>query len=500
MSLRRVTARVRGLEPALAGMLVMALGAFAWGLPDADGVGHDAAISLKDEYRVQIIPLAAAAGAEYTPLYILRELHFNPDDGEDSTFCDDVQVFHNYQWSDGYNEQWWSRFAAYLAQCEAYRITVIPTLYDFCCSGAGPFGGYSVFDSADEDYVTSVVQYLDDSGVAYIINLGCEHNTLGYNPTASFLNDFIACLIGLGVSLAEEICIYDELLDDYDNGELDVIPGYVTDHGGYLPGGTAGHGQWSGDAAHTMNDEERMGGGGYPVPCGAVGYGSGWGGSGTTQQYINYLSACTGGIAAMNFWHLKAYNNCTNAVGGEDMEAIFAPHQRAAMIAVMSPALPAQASNPSPANGAAQVSLTADLGWTAGSGAIRHVVYFGTAGPGAFQGGQTNATFDPGPLQPNTTYYWRIDEVGDEGARMGEAWSFTTASGDVPGDFDGDQDVDQADFGYFQMCFSGAGNPCTPDCQEARLDADEDVDADDFSIFQACMSGPNVPGDPGCAD
>jgi len=44
--------------------------------------------------------------------------------------------------------------------------------------------------------------------------------------------------------------------------------------------------------------------------------------------------------------------------------------------------LPGQATNPSPANGATNVSITADLSWTAGSGATSHDVYFGTSSPG----------------------------------------------------------------------------------------------------------------------
>lgn len=63
-----------------------------------------------------------------------------------------------------------------------------------------------------------------------------------------------------------------------------------------------------------------------------------------------------------------------------------------------------------------------------------------------------------------------------------------------PGDFDGDADVDQEDFGHFQGCYSGSGQEQTdPDCQNAILDGDGDVDEADFAVFAACMSGPNVP-------
>ena len=87
-----------------------------------------------------------------------------------------------------------------------------------------------------------------------------------------------------------------------------------------------------------------------------------------------------------------------------------------------------QASAPSPADGATNVNINADLSWTAGSGTTSHDVYFGTTSPGIFRGNQTGTTFDPGTLLPNTTYYWRIDELGPGGKTTGTVWSFTTAS------------------------------------------------------------------------
>ncbi len=67
------------------------------------------------------------------------------------------------------------------------------------------------------------------------------------------------------------------------------------------------------------------------------------------------------------------------------------------------------------------------------------------------------------------------------------------------GDFDGDDDVDQEDFGFFQACLTGSGGePPAPACAPARLDGDDDVDQDDFAIFQPCMSGANVPPPSAC--
>ena len=92
-------------------------------------------------------------------------------------------------------------------------------------------------------------------------------------------------------------------------------------------------------------------------------------------------------------------------------------------------AMPGPASGPNPTHGAAAVSVSADLAWSAGSGADSHDVYFGTSaspGAGEFLGNQAGTTFEPGPLANETTYYWRIDEVNEAGVTTGSVWSFTT--------------------------------------------------------------------------
>ena len=93
---------------------------------------------------------------------------------------------------------------------------------------------------------------------------------------------------------------------------------------------------------------------------------------------------------------------------------------------------PGQASNPNPADQATNVSVTADLNWDAGSKANSHDVYFGTTSPGDFQDNQTATTFDPGTMEAETTYYWRIDEVNQGGTTTGVVWSFTTESAPEP--------------------------------------------------------------------
>jgi hypothetical protein len=67
------------------------------------------------------------------------------------------------------------------------------------------------------------------------------------------------------------------------------------------------------------------------------------------------------------------------------------------------------------------------LAWNPGVDAVSHDVYFGTVSPGEFQGNQSGTYFSPPVLDPNTTYYWRIDEKDDSnGTTTGDVWSFTT--------------------------------------------------------------------------
>jgi len=86
-----------------------------------------------------------------------------------------------------------------------------------------------------------------------------------------------------------------------------------------------------------------------------------------------------------------------------------------------------QASMPVPPSGNQNVKLDADLMWLGGKDATSYDVYFGTE-PGnlTFQGSQTNNIFSPGPLAPDTVYYWRIDSVGPDGTVTGDVWTADT--------------------------------------------------------------------------
>ena len=95
--------------------------------------------------------------------------------------------------------------------------------------------------------------------------------------------------------------------------------------------------------------------------------------------------------------------------------------------------LPSQASNPNPANGAVEVNRDAKLSWTPGLDAVLHNVYFGTETFPPFVSSQTTTLFDPGTMDHNTVYYWRVDEIDSEGNNtVGALWKFTTTTAPPP--------------------------------------------------------------------
>ena len=91
---------------------------------------------------------------------------------------------------------------------------------------------------------------------------------------------------------------------------------------------------------------------------------------------------------------------------------------------------PKTAYNPDPADGAGFVDPNAVFTWTPGFGAKLHNVYMGTdfddvsnAAGGAPLG---NASYDPGTLESEKVYYWRVDEFDPPFTHKGNIWSFTT--------------------------------------------------------------------------
>ena len=116
---------------------------------------------------------------------------------------------------------------------------------------------------------------------------------------------------------------------------------------------------------------------------------------------------------------------------------------------------PLKARNPKPADGAANVNHTPILTWSAGDEATSHEVYFGTdadavanattASP-EYKGSKAlgDESYDPGKLEWDTTYYWRVDEISDDhpdSPWIGALWSFRTADYLVVDDFESYNDL-----------------------------------------------------------
>jgi hypothetical protein len=93
---------------------------------------------------------------------------------------------------------------------------------------------------------------------------------------------------------------------------------------------------------------------------------------------------------------------------------------------------PSAPSNPSPADGATEVAVTANLSWSGGidpdGDPVTFDVYFGTTNPPPLVGNQAAASYDPpGDLNYSADYYWQIVAKDDRGGETpGPVWSFST--------------------------------------------------------------------------
>jgi hypothetical protein len=118
----------------------------------------------------------------------------------------------------------------------------------------------------------------------------------------------------------------------------------------------------------------------------------------------------------------------------------------------LQPPLRARGSNPP--NGGVDVKHAQILTWGAGDSAASHQVYFGPDEEAVKNADTASAeykgvknlgdeSYDPGLLEWNTDYFWRIDEVNDLDAGSpwgGAVWSFKTANFLVIDDFE-DYDI-----------------------------------------------------------
>lgn len=137
---------------------------------------------------------------------------------------------------------------------------------------------------------------------------------------------------------------------------------------------------------------------------------------------------------------------------------------------------PEKATNPSPADGAIDVPIDVTLSWTAGLCAKFHTVHFGTnpaPGPAENKGTQPRdvTSYDPGSLEWDTTYYWRIDGANNMDPCSpwnGDIWSFTTVGRLAVGDYGDAPDP-------FFPSRSSSGGPCHLDVTQEWIGGPDSV-------------------------
>jgi len=97
-------------------------------------------------------------------------------------------------------------------------------------------------------------------------------------------------------------------------------------------------------------------------------------------------------------------------------------------------AAPVAPGNPVPASATTGLPITTDLAWSEGASQCpgllaTYDVYFGTHSPPALHHDNGGAkSWEPGPLAPATTHFWRVVAKDANGSTSGPEWRFTTAA------------------------------------------------------------------------
>ena len=96
-----------------------------------------------------------------------------------------------------------------------------------------------------------------------------------------------------------------------------------------------------------------------------------------------------------------------------------------------------KASAPNPPDGMKWVDPNTTLTWEPGADATMATVYFSKNRDDIALGmvGQLAMTneYDPGPMDPQTTYYWRVDSMAPDKIVQGDVWSFISKGPEVGG-------------------------------------------------------------------
>jgi len=145
----------------------------------------------------------------------------------------------------------------------------------------------------------------------------------------------------------------------------------------------------------------------------------------------------------------------------------------------LSPFEPVTAFGPNPGNGSVDVVIDTVLSWKPGKFAATQNLYFGTdmnditdvntsnlaSYPNVTLANVSASTYNPGLLDFNTSYFWRVDEVNNAHPDMlwkGKVWSFTTGNYLVIDDFEAYNDLNENEEGTNRIYLTwsdGYNNP-----------------------------------------
>ncbi|MEJ2705031.1 MAG: hypothetical protein P8Z79_21545, partial [Sedimentisphaerales bacterium] len=129
---------------------------------------------------------------------------------------------------------------------------------------------------------------------------------------------------------------------------------------------------------------------------------------------------------------------------------------------------PGAVGNPQPANGVTDVAMATTFTWTAATNATSHELYLGLDKQ-AVRSADTNSpeykgskslgdeSYDPGFLEADATYYWRVDEAYASNTVKGPVWTFTVGNYLPVDDFESYTDDDPNGLAIWQTWIDGFG-------------------------------------------
>ena len=141
-----------------------------------------------------------------------------------------------------------------------------------------------------------------------------------------------------------------------------------------------------------------------------------------------------GGPDVDNYYPLQTSAAITNMfvpAGTYYLVASAAENSSSLMVFIDAQGVPApgKAYNPSPANGASDVT-DPTLSWNFGDNTVEYQLLFDTQNPpqdvAVAWTNDLQSSFNPGELLESTTYYWQVNARNSSGTTNGDVWSFST--------------------------------------------------------------------------